>query len=114
MDVIAAMQKLGVQSTFSSRTRAEDEDKEGFSIPNYHKRQLKKKLTHLLTTSTPMTEEEAMRIVDLWSPDLSVGNRMSLYKFWLHRYHVSFHNVLLSVSPGTILTEVMSHSSGRG
>ena len=93
MDVVAAMDKLGMQSTFVNLTREEAEAIDDFAIPSQHKRQLKKKLTHLLLTAEPMTEEEATRVVDVWSPDLSMEKRMSLYKFWLQRYHVSCHKV---------------------
>ena len=93
------MKKLGVQSTVSSLTTEVSEASEGFSIPTYHKKQLKKKLTDLLSTSKPMTEEEAERVVDLCSPNLTMEKRMSLYKFWLQRYHVSCRKVFPSASP---------------
>ena len=87
LDVNSAMQALGVQPTSTARRpQNPKDDDDAWIVPNYQKKQQAKKLQHLLTSSKPMGQEEAERVVNLWSEKLSVEERVRLYLFWLHNY----------------------------
>ena len=87
LDVNAAMQALGVQPTSTARRpQNPKDDDDAWIVPNYQKKQQAKKLQHLLTSSKPMEQEEAERVVNLWNEKLSVEERVRLYLFWLHNY----------------------------
>ena len=88
LDVKSAMKELGVQSTSSTRSGPANAQDDGFSVPAYHKKKQARKLQALLTSSKPMTQEEAERIINLWSQKLNVESRMRLYLFWLRQYQV--------------------------
>ena len=87
-DVRSAMQELGVQTASTARSEAGGADDDGFSVPKYNQKKQARKLQALLTSSKPMTEEEAQRVSNLWSQQLAVENRIRLYLFWLRKYQV--------------------------
>ena len=81
------MQALGVQPTATARRpQNPNDDDDAWIVPNHQKKQQAKKLQHLLASSKPMGQEEAERVVNLWSEKLSVEERVRLYLFWLHNY----------------------------
>ncbi|KAL8616358.1 hypothetical protein ACOMHN_032212 [Nucella lapillus] len=83
LDVQYAMQELGVQSTRSTPSAADDK---GFTVPRYHRRKLQKEIDGRLRSSTPMPEAEAQQVTNLWSDRLNVEDRVRLYLFWLRSY----------------------------
>ncbi|KAK7114307.1 NFX1-type zinc finger-containing protein 1-like [Littorina saxatilis] len=74
------------------------QSEESFSVPMYHKKKLRKKLMHLQSTRKPMSQQEAVQVVDLWNPDFTTENRTSLYLFWLQAYQKSLQQSIKSTA----------------
>lgn len=63
-----------------------------WTAPRPQKKKQARELQYLLKSATPMTEEEANNIKDVWDIRLKVEDKVRLYLFWVKKYRQRLMN----------------------
>lgn len=85
---------------------ADDEYHEGISdqidsvwvVPKKQRRRHFRKILHLAKTLTPMSDEEAAMIVNVWNVSLDTSTRVRLYLSWLQKYRKQLTNTITKLA----------------
>lgn len=82
-------QMFGEKKSEEDISEPDDTKDSDWKVVNRQKGKNSRKILHLIKTLTPMSEEEAAMITDVWDVSLDVTARVRLYLSWLQKYRKS-------------------------
>lgn len=91
-------QMFGEKKSEEDISEPDDTKDSDWKVVNRQKGKNSRKILHLIKTLTPMSEEEAAMITDVWDVSLDVTARVRLYLSWLQKYRINLTSRITSLA----------------